>query len=179
MIVTASTGQRESQKRSPDDVDFVVDVVGNHLLLIDVTRNEIGNRQHPSGDERIGIDLVRVGRLQQVAGKLLSDEFVVRQIPIECGDDPIAITPCLAEVAFDRQLNEIASIGIADDVQPMPPPPLAITGRREQPIDNFRIGVGRVVVQVFSQFFRSRRQSRQIKTDPAKQRALVSGRRRI
>ena len=131
MIVTASTGQSESQKRAPDDVDLVVDVVGNHLLLIDVAGHEIGDRQHPGGDERISIDLVRVGRLQQVSSELLSDEFVVRQIPIECGDDPIAITPCLAEVAFDRQLNEIASIGIADDVQPMPPPPLAITGRGE------------------------------------------------
>ena len=129
VIVTAGTRQRQSEKRSPHNVDFVVHVIGDHLLLIDIAGNEISDCQHPGRDERFRIDLGRGRRLHQVSGQLPCDEVVVPQITIERGDHPIAIPPRFTEVALDRQLNQIARVGIADNVQPVPTPPLAITGR--------------------------------------------------
>ena len=57
MVMTTGTRNRQSQNRSSDDIDLVVHIVSNHLLLVDIARNEIRNSQHSRGYQRVGIDL--------------------------------------------------------------------------------------------------------------------------
>ena len=63
---------------------------------------------------------------QQVAGDLVADEFGVWQVAVECRDDPIAVAPGFAEIALGGQLDQVACVGVADDVEPVPAPPLSV-----------------------------------------------------
>ena len=71
---------------------------------------------------------------QQVAGDLLADELVVRHVAVERVDDPVAVAVHLR----DRVVGVVAGgVGVADDVEPVPAPPLAVGRRREQPSTTF------------------------------------------
>ena len=83
-------------------------------------------------------------RRQQVAGDLVADELGVRQVAVEGGDDPVAVAPGFAEIALGRQLDQVAGVGVADDVEPVPAPALAVPRRGQQAIDDARERVGRV-----------------------------------
>ena len=71
VIVAAGTGQRQPQKGAAHHVDLIIHVVGDHLLLVDVAGNEIGDGQQAGGDQAVFVDLRRIGRLQQIARDLL------------------------------------------------------------------------------------------------------------
>ncbi len=61
----------------------------------------------------------------------------------------------------------------------MPRPALAVMRRSQQPVDDFRVGIGRIVRQKRIDFLRGRRQADEIESRSAKQRALVGRRRRM
>ena len=65
-----------------------------------------------------------------VAGDLVDDEAVVGQILVEGPDDPVAIPP-----------NRVELVGVADQVEPVPRPSLAISGRGEEPVDDLGEGI--------------------------------------
>ena len=56
VIVTAGTGDGEPQKRATDDIDLVVDVIGDHLVLIDVAGHEIRDGQQSRGDQAVLVE---------------------------------------------------------------------------------------------------------------------------
>ena len=71
VIVAAGAGDREAEEGPADDVDLVVDVVGDHLLLVHVAGHEVGDGQQAGGDEPVRVDPAGMRRRQQVAGDLV------------------------------------------------------------------------------------------------------------
>ena len=68
------------------------------------------------------------------------DEPVERHVVVERADDPVAIRPGIGP----RRVHLVAvALGEAHDVEPVPPPALAVCGRGEQPIDELLVGVRR------------------------------------
>ncbi len=74
-----------------------------------------------------------------VAGDLLLDEAIVGLVVIEGADHVIAIAPGVRPVLIEF---EAIGVGVANHVQPLRGPALAIMRRREQAIDYFFIRVG-------------------------------------
>ena len=104
---------------------------------------------------------------------------MVRQIAVEGRDDPVAIAPGLAKIALGRQLDQVASVGVADDVEPVPAPALAIPGRGQQAIDDPRERFGRSIGEEGVDLLGRRRQADQVERGPPDQRASVGRRRRV
>ena len=180
MIVTAGAGQGHAQEGPTDDVDLVVDIIGDHQFLVHVAGHEVGDGQHSRGDQGIGVDLLGIVRLQQVAGDLVAHEIAVGQVLVERLDDPIAVAPGFSEIARRRQLDQIARIGVANHVEPVPPPALAVLWRRQQTIHHPGESGRRLIAQEGVDFLRSRRQADQVEGGSTDQGALVgrSGRRK-
>src|SRR6185312_4441293 len=98
---------------------------GALLLLADfVVRT---SDQESGGDQRIA-----VARAEHIAGELQPGEFVIRQVTIERIDDPVAILP-----GVGAQLVSLESLAltIADNVEPVSRPTLAIGRRTEQSLN--------------------------------------------
>ena len=74
---------------------------------------------------------------QGIAGQLLEDEPGERRVAVERADDVIAIRP-------GRRPGQVGLVALAlaepDDVEPVPPPALAVLRRGQQPIDERLIG---------------------------------------
>lgn len=70
---------------------------------------------------------------------------------------------------------EAVGLGIADHVQPVAAPTLAIVRRSQQPIDQFFVSVGRGVGHIGGDLGRRRRQPGQIVRHAAKQCHLSAG----
>ena len=69
---------------------------------------------------------------QRVAGQLLANELVVRQVVGERAEHVVAEPPRVRPVAVGL---ETVGLGEADHVEPMPAPPLAVARIRQHPID--------------------------------------------
>ena len=175
VIVAAGTGEGEAEEGPADDVDLIVDAIGDHPFLVDIPRHEIGNREKPRGHERIGVDPRGIVGLEQIAGELLAEKLGVGEVAIEGVDDPVAVAPRLAKVALWRELDEIASVGVADEVEPVPPPALAVARRGEQAIDDGVEGVGGIIGEKRGGLLRGRREPDEIERRPAEERPLVGG----
>ena len=101
---------------------------------------------------------------------------MVRQVAIEGIDDPVAIAPGLAEIAFRRQLDQVARVGVADDVEPVPAPPLAVPRRGQQAVDDSCERLGRLIGEEGIDLRGRRRQADQVERGPSEQRASVGRR---
>ena len=111
-------------------------------------------------------DAPRVARLEHVAGDLLADESAVRHILIQGSDHIIAIGPGMIPA-----LVLVVAVGIAvvDDVEPVPAPSLAVSGRGEQPIDQLLVGIRGVVAEEPVDLLGRRRQAVQVEGEAADQ----------
>ena len=107
--------------------------------------------------------LRRIG--QQVAGNLLDDEPVVRHVPVQCLDDPVAVEPYLARLVF----LEAVGIGVARRVEPVAAPTLAVVRRIEQPPDLLLVGILAVVVQIGVDFVERGRQADEVEAQAPQQ----------
>src|SRR5262249_54643043 len=76
---------------------------------------------------------------QLVAGQLLRQEAVIRQVVVEGLDNVIAVAPGLWPWAIRREVA--VRVGVAGDIEPVAPPALAVGGRGEQAIDKALVGV--------------------------------------
>ena len=70
---------------------------------------------------------------QQVSSDLFLHEPVVGLVVVECPDHIVAIAPRHRKWQITGSPN---GIGVADDIQPVPPPALAETIRLQQPLHN-------------------------------------------
>ena len=155
---------RQRHEAAPDHVDAIVDDVGL------VFQEAAADRQEPHRRERPPV----LPELQLIGGDLLNDELIVGQVVIEGPDDPVAVgvgvrEPPLAEGVALR-------IGVPRQVQPMPPPPLPVVGRIQQPVDQGLDRPGGIVVLEGIHFFRRRRQADQVELQPPEERPSVDER---
>src|SRR5262249_1496999 len=107
---------------------------------------------------------------EQVAGDVFLYELVVWHVLVKRSDHVIAVAP-----GVDLIVVEFVPVGfgIADQVQPVPGPALAIMRRGEQPIDHFGEGDGRLIGQEVCDFARSRWQADQVEGDAPDERPLI------
>ena len=116
-----------------------------------------------------GDDVVGRGAGEEIAGDLASREGVERQVVVEGPDHPIAIRP---DPPFAVFLIAVG-VGIAGQIEPSPRPAFAVARAREQPIDEFFIGIGGSVGDEGVELGRRRRQPRQIEMDAPAERGPI------
>ena len=158
--MTAGTVERQAEERLADDTDHVL-----HLLLArDGTLRGVGlgiacpvpraADEHARGD-----DPVARHRLEDVAGELLLHEAVVGLVFVEALDDVIAVVP---GAVTGMVVFESLALGVADDVEPVSAPALAVMGRGEQVIDEPVVGGLRGIGHESLDLFRARREADEI-----------------
>ncbi len=121
VVVAARAGDRQPQKSLRRDVNPVVDDVG--LIAVEVVAE---------GDESEGRQRRRgLAASQPVGGQLFPDELVVRHVVVERLDDVVAVGPGeRVERTLPAPIVLSLAVGIAGNVEPVPPPPLAIAAAR-------------------------------------------------
>ena len=97
---------------------------------------------------------------QLIARDLRLHERVVRHVGIEGSNYPVAIPE---RIGVGLVLGRVQLVvGIPRDVQPVPPPAFAITGRREQSVDHSGKRIRRLIPHKPIHLIRRRRQAREI-----------------
>ena len=167
VVVTAGAGDGQAQQPATDDVDPVVDDVFLHV------QEPPAERQKSQRRERIGVVL----GTEAVGGDLLDHEGVVRLVLVQGADHVVAIgvrvriAPLFLE---DISLR----VGVASDIEPVPPPALAVMGRGLQAVNQALIRIRGLVLEEALDLLRSRRQADQVEREPAQEGPLIGGRRR-
>ncbi len=169
MAARAAHGEPHERVRGGfDPIDDVFDLVF------------VGDRAALEVDHVIAIEarrdlLIARGIGQQVAGKLLDRELVVRHVLIEGVDHPVAPRPHPAQA-----VDVIAvRVGVAGRVEPGHGHALAVVRRTQQPIDLLFVRVRRLVRQKRVGLRWSRRQPGEIVGQPPQERLLVRLGRRL
>src|SRR5262245_28059406 len=109
-------------------------------------------------------------RSNLIAGKLLQDEAIVWLVLVECRYDVVAVAPGAGAMAI---VLKAFSFGIANDVEPVPAPALTVARACQQLIDQILIGIHRGVVDKLLDLRRRRRQSCEVKRQPADERLSI------
>ena len=171
MVVAPRTLDGQTQKRGSGRGDHVIEIVGallehplDRLVADDVVR---AADQEPG--RRLRQPVGRAVRLisQGITGQLLADELRERRVAIERADHVIAIRPG----GRPRQVGLVPlALAEPNDVQPVPPPALAVLRRGQQPIDErVHTRVGRDRGDKGVDVVRGRRKTGQIERDAADQ----------
>ena len=134
MAVALGTLDRQAEDALADAVHPVEHRLHPELLGIDAPFLV----DHRVAEEARGDDLVLGRAREQVAGDLLDDELVVRQVAVQGADHPVAVEVDLARLVFLVAVG----VGIARGIEPDASPALAIMRRIEQPLDQLVIGIG-------------------------------------
>ena len=160
MGMTAGTVERQAEECLADDADHVL-----HLFLArDGTLRGIGlgvtgpvpgtADEHARGD-----DAVARHRFEDIAGQLLAHELIVGLVVIEALDHVIAVVPgAVARVVVFKSL----ALGVADDVEPVTPPTLAVVGGGKEVVDEAGIRGLRGIGQERLDLLRARREADEI-----------------
>ena len=102
-----------------------------------------------------------------VAGQLLLDKAVIRLVLVERTNDVIAVAPGERPIAVGAKIA--VRVGITRGVKPVLAPALAVARRGQVALDEPVIGVGGLIVDEGRHFFRRRRQTGQVETEPPRQ----------
>src|SRR5262249_37765952 len=160
VIVAASAIDGQPQKRLADRGDETLQLLFSgkraHRRRAVVVRSQI-IRSH--GQKAARDDGQRIVRLQHVAGDLPANKLVVWHVRVERLDHEVAVFP---GVWAKLVALESLAFAVANDVQPVTGPTLAVVWRVEQPIDQALVRAGRGVVDKGLDFVRRRRQADQI-----------------
>ncbi len=165
MVVAAGAADAQPEEDLARDVGDVVQDVGPlpaHVALVVFVgpQPEVAGRHPQLGI--IGIELI--------AGELLGQEAVVGFVGVEGPDDIVAVTPGMGTKGI---LPVTVRLGIADEVEPVPPPALAVTRRGQQAVDQSLVSFRRVVGQERVDFLGGRRQPGQVEGGTSNQCRLV------
>ena len=116
--------------------------------------------------EKAGGDYVRLRVIgKEVAGDLVNDEAVIRQVLVERLNDPIAIEPDFARLVFFVAIG----IGVVRGVEPVAGPHFAVVRGSEEAVDLLFVGVGGLVADEGVDFGDGGRQAGEIEREAAEQ----------
>ena len=170
MVVAAGTVDRQAEKHLPRGRHDVVEPVVAELLAV-------GRLVVPDAEPVVARrdEGVTRGLGQFVTGQLLDYELVIGLVVIERPDDVIAIPPGmrLVAVAFEG-----VCVGIANQIEPVSSPLLAVMLAGKEAVNHLLPGVGRVVGEEVADFLLGRRQACHVVGRPADQGRLIGWRRR-
>ena len=144
MVVAAGTAERQAKVHLRDGADDVVPLVLQ--ILRGLSRLVVPRTQAVEAGRDDGFC---AGIVQFVSGQLLQDEAIVRLVLVQRIDDPVAVTPSLGLGSVPLIA---VGVGVADQVQPVPRPSLAVAFSFQQPgsftveILRRRIGKERVLL---------------------------------
>src|SRR5262249_38628382 len=110
------------------------------------------------------------GARNQIARELFDRELIEGEVSIEGIDHPVPVTPC---VRTGRVLFVAIAVGITSEVEPVPAPALTEVGQVERAIDEPFPSVGARIRDERFDFFRTRRQTQEIETEPADERPSI------
>ena len=113
---------------------------------------------------------VHAGGPQLVGGDLFLNEGVVGLVAIERLDHVIAIAPGGDEEVVGLKPG---CVGVANQVEPVAAPALAVARRGEQAVDQLLVGVARLVVDELVHLLRRGRQTVQVEVGAANQSAAI------
>jgi len=170
--VATGAGDGQAEESPGEHVDPIVERFGAGLGFA-VGVAAVGPVGRPDGEEPAAGP--RLGLLRhQVAGHLLSDELVERQVPVETSDHPVAVVPRVGQGGVVEESTE--PVAVAGHVQPVPAPAFAVMRGIQQSVDQAGPRVGTVVLLERPDLLGSRRQADQVECHTADQRAAVGGR---
>ncbi len=134
MVVAGAAVCREPEEDPAGRRDTIIGVA-DEVFLLDGPAFVGG---HVAPVEAGGHELV-LGRIrQQIPGDLLDHEPVEGLVPVEGGDDPIAVGPHFPVVVEMQAVG----VGIAGGIQPVPRPMFAPAGAVQQTVDPTFVGIG-------------------------------------
>src|SRR5262249_18289219 len=121
----SSTAQSLREKDFGEDVDLIIHSIGLFLTHIHWRLFTLAEPEEAGADYRLirAIDRTTARFGQQVARELLDHELVVGKIGVEGADNIVAKTPGVVDVEIKLMPH---GFGVADQIQPVAPPPLAI-----------------------------------------------------
>ena len=171
MIVAARTFQRQPEKCRRERVHpvrhvFIAEFLGNAAAFI-------GHAVEPAKSR--GQALLARRLIEQIAGKLPGEKFVVREVLVERLDDPVAPRPHV-RVAVGLIAERIR---VACQVEPFLGHALAEMGGREQAVRNFLKRSRRAVRHEHIHICLPGRQTREIEASAANPVLARSSRRRL
>ena len=165
MVVTTAALEREAEEGRAESGDAVVDVVDAVFLLDRATLGLLRVETVEGGGE----DLIVGGLRQEVAGELIGDEFIPREVLVEGLDDPVAPWPHVA-LAVDL---ETITVGVAGDIEPIRGHAFAVARRGEQAIHEPRQRIGRAIRDESINVGERGREAREIKGEATDERDAI------
>ena len=174
VIVTARARDGEPEESTRESIHAIRQRLGSRLrgrlrvaAIADVRR---AHREKARAHAQVRV------AWNEIARDLRPHKLVVRHVAIQRSDHPIAIPPRLGQRCGIELATE--PVAVARDIEPVPPPALAVLRRSEQRIDDFCERIRRRVGEKSFYLIRSRRQSSDVEIRPADECVLFrSGRR--
>ena len=163
VIVAVRAFERESEPGHAERAHAVGNVL-DAIFLVDDAALGVDDVIAP---EAGGDALLERRVRQQVAGKLLGEEAIVRHVGVEALQHPVAPAPHGPRGI----VVEAMRVGVAGDVQPVHCHALAVAGRGKQAVDGGAIGgfaLGLLTLQKRVDFAGRWRQASQVERDAAK-----------
>ena len=142
------------------------------VVVLRIEAEATRDRQKSRRGDAFGV--ARAGTVlgQDVAGDLLAEELVVRLVGVEGIDDVVAVAPRHGH----RIIRGLARrVGVADDVEPMAAPALAVGRGTEQAVHHLGEGIRRRIGDEGIRLGRCRREPGEVERGAAEQRAAVGG----
>ena len=131
VVVAARAAERDAKESLTRRADHFIERVRADLRCRDgILVADIVVRPR---NEKRGADFrVRLIFPDHIAGEMLADELIERLVVVERADDVVTERP---EILNDLIPLVAAALAEAHDIQPVPPPVLAVVRRREQAVD--------------------------------------------
>ena len=130
MVVAAGTADGEAEEPAGKNVDPVVDNVGGNT-----EKAPAGGEEAEGG--KVGIPLPT----EPIGGELERDKAIVGEILVEGPDHPVAVHRGMDEKPLLAAVDIALGVGIAGDIEPVPPLLLAVARRGEEPVDELFVRV--------------------------------------
>ena len=162
MVVAAGAADGEPEEATREDIDPVVDDVGRDT------------EEAPAGGEEPQRGEIRIPRAHDpISGQLQTHEPFVRHVVVERGDHPVAVHRGMDEKPLLTTIDIALGVGVAGDVEPVPPLLFAVARRGEEPVDDFFVGVGGGIGDEGCHLLGLRGQSGEVVRDAADERAAI------
>ena len=168
VIVAAGAAEAQAHHRCPEGVDGVLD--REVVVFLRIEAEAAGDGKKPGRHDALVTGLWGPRRGADVAGDLVAEKLVVGEIAVEGVDAVVAVAPGDRDGIVGRFAG---GVGVADDVEPMPGPLLAVGRRSEEPLDDRIEGARRRIGDEGLDLRRRRRQTGEIERRPADERAPI------